>query len=169
MMAMWAGAVENLRQRDTDIRHIREVGTVCELIQCHSLGDFDFFFKLQTRHTAPFGAEPQGRNLSSPSANLSQQSTTRYYGEPLPRCKRERFRALGRVSEPTRYVIGVGKRKPDPAPPTTPPSRHSATPLCHSFSYHTIYGFIRINSYSVLFISPGHLGFCFLSLITQRI
>lgn len=44
MMAMWAGAVENLRQRDTDIRHIREVGTVCELIQCHSLGDFDFFF-----------------------------------------------------------------------------------------------------------------------------
>lgn len=25
MMAMWTGAVENLRQRDTDIRHIKEV------------------------------------------------------------------------------------------------------------------------------------------------
>lgn len=73
MMAMWAGAVENLRQRDTDIRHIREVGTVCERIQCHSLEDFDYFFILQTRKIAPFGAEPQGRNISSPSVNLSQQ------------------------------------------------------------------------------------------------
>lgn len=52
MMAMWAGAVENLRQRDTDIRHIREVGTVCERIQCHSLEDFNFFYITNPQHRA---------------------------------------------------------------------------------------------------------------------
>ncbi|CAH2099712.1 unnamed protein product [Euphydryas editha] len=57
MMAMWAGAVENLRQRDTDIRHIREDYAVLEA-EASALAE-------QCREQQSFCAQQRGNNADA--------------------------------------------------------------------------------------------------------
>ncbi|CAG9576008.1 unnamed protein product [Danaus chrysippus] len=67
MMNMWAGAVENLRQRDTDIRHIREDYAVLEA-EANNLTE-------QCRLQQTFCQQQQGHNADAVKENMAIMQT----------------------------------------------------------------------------------------------
>ncbi|XP_045760445.1 coiled-coil domain-containing protein 39 isoform X2 [Maniola jurtina] len=72
MMAMWANAVENLRQRDTDIRHIREDYAVLDA-EANNLAE-------KCREQQSFCDQQRGNNLDAERENMAlanQLSQTR--------------------------------------------------------------------------------------------
>ncbi|CAG4924253.1 unnamed protein product [Colias eurytheme] len=62
MMSMWTGAVENLRQRDTDIRHIREDYAVLDT-EANNLAE-------QCRDQQAFCDQQQGNNADAQRENM---------------------------------------------------------------------------------------------------